>query len=177
MINKEQATLRISLIPLVILIGIILFAGYFLMEGEIKLPKFRKGPQIKRLEGFPTIIYTDKDLEKQRRIIKSEEELSEFLNYIDDSHLLTVKENINFEKEYLIAVSTETEDETDHEIKVRKVYADKNDETLLISVRERIPGKDCETEKDRNVPVDIVSISKTNWKIEFEKVKEVRECN
>jgi hypothetical protein len=175
--NKEQAMLRISLIPLVIIVALILGTGYFLMEGEIKLPKFKKGPQIRRMEGFPTVIYTDKPLDKSRHIITTEEQLNEFLNYVDDTGLLGLKENINFEREYLLAVSSETEDETDHEIKIRKVYEDKENRKLIVSIREREPGKNCDPEADSNVNVDIVAVSKTDWEIDFEKVKEVVECN
>lgn len=168
-----------SLIPLVIIIALIVGAGYFLMEGEIKLPNFNRGPQVRRLEGFPTVVYTEEQLEKQRRVITNEQELGEFLNSVDKSGLLTVKEKIDFSKEYLLAVASKTYDETDHRIKIRKVYEDKDNKTLLVSVLEVDPGETCadKVELDKNVALEIAAISKTDWKIEFERMKQVEECN
>lgn len=174
--NEQKAILRISLIPLVIIIGLILGAGYLLMEGEVKLPKFNKGPQITRLEGFPTVVYTDQALEKQRRIIRSEEELNDFLNYVDPSGLLEVNEKIDFNKNYLLGVSTETEEKTGHDVKVKKVYGNKKDKKIIVSLRETEAGSSCEVEMDSNISIDLVSISKTDFVIEFERTKQVTEC-
>lgn len=176
MTNNQRATLKMSLIPLVILIGLILGAGYFLLQGEIKLPKFNKGPQLRRLEGFPTVIYTDATLEKQRKILKSEQELAEFLNYMDPSGLTEVRSPINFDREYLIAVSSDTQDETGHTIKVKKIYQDKEDKTLLVTLEETEEAENCELENDKNVMADVVAISKTDWKVEFERVKKIIDC-
>lgn len=177
MTNKQNTTLNMSLIPLFILIVLILGAGYLLIQGEIKLPKFNKGPQIRRLEGFPTIIYTETNLEKQRRVIKNEQELNEFLDYVDESGLVTVNEKINFEKEYLLAVSTETEQETGHTIKVKKVYEDKEDGVLLVYIEETEEGENCEPESDPNIALDIVAITKVDQEFTFDKVKKVKNCD
>jgi hypothetical protein len=177
MTDKQNTTLNMSLVPLFLLIALILGAGYFLVQGEIKLPKFNRGPQIRRLEGFPTIVYTDRQLEKQREIIKSEEELNEFLNYVDESGLVTVKEKIDFDKEYVLGVSTETEKETGHRIKVRKVYEDKEDNTLLVHLEEIEAGDGCEIENDPNTAVDIVAISRTDRQIDFDRIKKVKNCD
>jgi len=40
------------LIPLAIIILLILGIGYFLLQGEINLPKFNHGPTMRRLTGF-----------------------------------------------------------------------------------------------------------------------------
>ena len=98
MTKNKSTTLNMSLIPLFLLIALILGAGYLLIQGEIKLPKFNKGPQIRRLEGFPTIVYTEKELDKQRQVVKSEEELINFLNFVDESGLVTVRENIDLKR-------------------------------------------------------------------------------
>lgn len=176
MTNNQKANLRISLIPLVVIIGLILGAGYLLLAGDIKLPKFNNGPQFRRVDGFPTVIYTDKIIEKQRLVIKSEEELTNFLNAIDPTGLLEVRETINFNKEYLVAATTETEQETNHMVRIKKIYEDKEKGTILVSLRETEAGDTCEVEMDPNVAVDIVAISKTETPIDFERVKQVEEC-
>lgn len=174
---NDRANLRISLIPLVVIIGLILGAGYFLMEGEVKLDIFNRGPQFRRVEGFPTVVYTQLQLDKQRAVLKSEEELTEFLNTIDPSGLLEVREPINFDREYLIAVATETEQETEHSIRIKKIYEDKEKNMLLVSIRETEAGETCEIELDDNISVDIVAISKTDMNIDFDRTKQVVECD
>lgn len=176
MTSKQKTILNMSLIPLVIIILLILGTGYFLLEGEIKLPKFKRGPQIRRLDPFPTVVYTEKPIEKQRRVIKSEKELNEFLNYIDETGLLTLKEKVNFEKEFVIGVSTDTNDQTDNSLRVKKVYEDQPKSQLIVSVKEEVPGENCEVTNDKNVAVDLVAISKTEYNITFDRVKSIKEC-
>ena len=72
--NKQEAFLRVSLLPLLVLVALILGAGYFLLKDEIKLTSLEKKPTIQRLEGFPTVIYTDKQIEKIRKIKKKKKE-------------------------------------------------------------------------------------------------------
>jgi hypothetical protein len=175
--TKKTHTIYMSFLPLVVIILIILGAGFFLLQGEIKLPKFNKGPQIRRLEGFPTVIYTNKQIEKQRLVIKSEEELYNFLNMVDETGLLTVREDIDFEKEFVLAVASETEKEVGHEIEIRKVYEDKEDGTILVSLRETFPGETCEIEIDEHIAIDVAVMSNTEHGIEYERVKKFEECD
>ncbi len=174
--KKQQASLRVSLIPLVIIFFLILGAGYFLLQGEIDLPKFNKGPTIQRLEGFPTVIYTQESMEKQRKVIRSEVELDEFLNSVDKSGLLQMRESINFGKDMILAVSSETNDEVGRKIKIRKVYEDKEKRKIVVEIEEKKPGETCNPEIDKNITVDMVKISKTDWEIDFDRVIKVEEC-
>ena len=176
--NKQRASLRVSLIPLVILVGLILGAGYFLLQGEISMPKFNKGPTIQRMVGFPTIIYIDEKMEKERRVITSEQELDEFLNLIDKSEILEVRESINFDKNIVLAVSSSTNETTGYEIKISKVYEDKEDQKIRVLFEEMKPGDTCtEEEMDINITVDMVILSKTDWEIDFERVLKTVECD
>lgn len=177
MSDNQKANLRISLIPLVVIIGLILGAGYLLLAGDIKLPKFNNEPKFRRVEGFPTIVYTETVIEKQRIVIKSEEELTQFLNMIDPTGLLEVREPINFNKEYLIAVTTETEEETGNGVRIKEIYENKEKGNFLVSIREITQGDTCEKELDKNISVDVVAISKTETPFEFDRVKQVEECN
>jgi hypothetical protein len=174
--KKQRASLKVSLFPVVLLTGLILGIGYFLLSEEISLPKFNKGPTIQRLEGFPTVIYSDRELEKERRVITNEQELSEFLNFIDETGLLDVKENINFEKNVVVAVSTDSNEEVGHKIKIDEVYEDKEENEILVQFEETKPGDSCEPEYDRNIAVDMVLLSKTDMEIDFEKITKVIEC-
>ena len=174
--DNQKAKLRISLLPLVVIIGLILGAGYLLLAGDINLPDFMKSSQFRRVEGFPTIVYTSNQVQKQRLVIKSEEELTNFLNMIDSTGLLEIREPINFNKEYLIVVTTETEAKTGNEVKIRKIYEDKEKNQIMVSIREIEKGETCEVELDNNIAVDIVAISKTDKAVEFDRVKQVETC-
>ena len=174
--NKERASLKVSLIPIVILVGLILGAGFFLLKDEIQLPKFNKGPTIQRLEGFPTVIYTQNDMVKQRKVISNDQELDEFLNFVDKSGMLQMREKINFDKDVVLAVSSDSHDEVGRKIKITKVYEDKKNKELKVIVEETKPGETCSPEVDKNITVDMVKISKTDWEISFDRVTKVKEC-
>jgi hypothetical protein len=168
----------ISLLPLIVIIILIVGAGYLLLADEIKLP-FGKGPQIRRIDGFPAIVYTvqGQTSDKMRVEIKSEKELSDFLNTVDKSGLLTMREKIDFNKEYLVAVASSIETIDGHKLKIRKMYEDKQAKTLLISIVETYPGDTCAQETNPHIGVDIVAINKTDWTIDFERTKDVQECS
>ena len=176
MTKKQQATMQMTMVPFIVIVFLVLAAGYLLLKGDFKFPKFNTGPQIRRLENFPTIVYTDKELERQRKVIKSQQELNEFLNYVDSTGLLVIKENINFEKEYLIAASTVLNNETGRKIKIKKIYQEKDKKGLIVSIEESEQGQNCEVDNDKNVAVDLVAISKTDWDIDFERIKKTEAC-
>lgn len=167
---------KINLIPLFILIGI-LVAIYFVFLSGTDLFKLNREPEVRRINGFPTVAYTDKPLEKKREVITNEQQLADFLNYVDESGYLIVREDIDFNKEFLLGVSTDTNATEGHSIKVRKLYEDKENNKLIVSLREEEPGDNCNYEANPNVAVDLVAISKTAQKIDFERIKEVVPCN
>ncbi len=176
---QDNQKIYISLLPLFIIIILILGAGYFLMVDEIKLPKFNKGPQIRRIEGFPTTVVVDQDtkMDKQRLVIQVDHELDTFLNNVDKTGMLTMREKIDFNKEYVIAVGSEVENADGHRIKIRKVYEDKENKKLLVSIVETYPGEKCVVDMVPHVAVDLVAINKTDWTIDFERVKDTEECS
>jgi len=172
--NKESNK-KINLIPLFILIGLIITI-YFAFLSDSALFQLDKRLEVRRLNGFPTTTYAEKQLDKQRLVITSEEELIRFLNYVDESGYLLVREDIDFNKEMLLGISTDVNDTEGHTIKIRKLYKDKDSNTLLVSVRETAPGSSCEVIHNNNVAVDLVAIDITGMKVKFERVKEVKEC-
>jgi len=174
----DKKKIYISLFPLFIIILLIIGAGYFLLADEIKLPDFNKGPKIRRIEGFPTnvLVAQDQKADKQREVLENEQELDEFLNSVDKSGFLTMREKLDFNKEILVAVASEVESLDGHRIKIRKVYEDKANKALLVSIIEEFPGENCVADVNTHIGVDIVAINKTDWTIDFERVKEVAEC-
>ncbi len=178
--NKEDGKiLYATILPILALVAVLIGAGYFLLRGEIKLPKFRRdATELTRLEGFPTIVSDVGVMEKQRVIITNETQLSEFLNKVDPARKLTLKENVNFDKEYLIGVSTETNATYGYEIKIKKVTEDEESGNFKILVEETEPDDECLDEYDTvaNVAVDLAVISKTDKVLDFERVKNNVEC-
>ena len=71
----------------------------------------------------------------------------------------------------LLAVSTDTHEETGRKIKIKKIYEDKEKKKMLVEFEETVPEKDCNMEKDKNIAVDMVILSKTNYRINFENYK------
>lgn len=151
-------------------------AIYFFFLKDSKFLKIDKSPEVRRINGFPTTVYTQKDLEKIRTVIKTKEELTNFLNSVDESGYLIMREEIDFNKEMLLAATTSSAENEGQEIKIKKLYEDKDANKLLVSVRETEPGETCEKILNKNVSVDLVAISNTTREIEFERVKEIKEC-
>ena len=179
MSKNNPKLLSMNLLPIVLIVALILGAGFLLIEGDVKLPWAKKDNtfSVRRLEGFPTTSYTDQQLPKQRLVIKSQKELEDFLKAADPSGNLALGEKIDFDKEYLLGVSSETVDTQGYGIKVRKVYIDDQENRLLASIRQTIPGENCTYDIDPNIPVDLVAVEKTEKDVEFESIKEFAECN
>ena len=157
------------------MIAAVLLYIFFLKDKNVF--NIDKKPEVRRLTGFPTNIYTEKVFEKKREVIKSSEELAKFLNSIDDTGALILKDPVDFDKEFLLGVSSKNYEETGHEVRIKKLYEDKEKNILLVSVKEIEPGETCEIEPSRYISIDIVAISKTEKVIDFERVKETQECN
>lgn len=162
-----------SLLPVVLLLALIVGTGYFLLKDDIKLPKFFSNePQLRRLQDFPTVVSTTQTVEKQRTVIKSQEELIAFLKTVDPSGNLALGEKINFDQEYLVGVSAKTSTEGEVKLKIRKLYENKTAKELLVSIKETDPQGACVTTGESSIPVDLVAISKTDYTIDFEVIKD-----
>ncbi len=170
--NEFGYTLHISILPIVVIILIILGAGFFLMRGEFELPSFGTDEtEVTRINGYPTIVYTENAVEKQRTVIKNSAELEQFLTTVDPDRLFTPPvEGVDFGRNYLIGVSNDLQEESGTTLKVKRIYEDKKDNTLVINIEEVKPGENCPVDMQSNVAVDIVALNKTDKEIVFERV-------
>lgn len=175
--QNKSLILYMSLLPVFLIIALIIGAGYFLMKDDFKLPKiFNNEPQVRRLEGFPTAT-AQTGVSKERRVIRSQTELDDFLKVVGNGNL-KLNEHIDFEKEYILAASTETQNSGGVRLKVRKLYEDKEANKLIVSLRESHPGAECSVTMALNTPIDMVAISKTDKDISFEIEKVINnDCN
>ena len=163
--SSKPQILYISLLPVILLVALALGAGYFLMKDDIKLPSLNKEPEVRRLEDFPTVVYSDEVIDKQRNVIKTQEELENFLRTVDPSGNLALSEKINFEKEFLLGVTTSTQEKTGTTLKVRKLYENKENKKLSVAIKQMENPEECESDLQKNVAVDIVAVSKTDYEI------------
>lgn len=177
--SKNTKIFSMSLLPVLLIVALIIGAGFLLIEGDIKIPWLKKSNtlEIRRLEGYPSLVYTADIKDKMRVVIKSQEELENFFKTVDSGGNLALGEKIDFNKEYVIAVSSKTMDTKGFDIKIKKIYVDEKDQSLLVSIVQNKPTETCTYDKDPNIPVDMVAINKTDKPIDFELIKKDVDCN
>lgn len=176
--NKMHKMSGLSALPLLIILGLIFGAGYFLLKGNIDLSFLEQSNKLEmeRLENFPTTVGVSENLDKQRVVIRSEDDLIDFLSYVDKSKALSVSEKIDFDKTMLIGVSTKTFDTGGYSIKIEKIYIDKEENKLLVSSMITKPGDNCITDQVLTSAVDLVAIDKTDMEIDFELKRQTNFC-
>lgn len=177
MTKNKSLKLNISIIPVIIILLVIAGGVYFFSKGEIPFLEEDDGKiETSRLEGFPLIVDTPNIVDKQRAIITSEEELNAFLETFDTYNSVAIQENIDFEKDMLIGVSSKTLDTSGYRLKIQKIIEDPENGGLLVSAELEEPGDTCEVEEYPNVAVDIIKMEKTDKPIDFERFKKEVEC-
>ncbi len=166
-------------LPLIILLGLIVGAGYFLLQGDIKLPFGRNENtvEVRRLDDYPAKVTLTQEIEKVQTIIKSEADLVNFLATIDPTGTLTLDRKIDFNKEYLIGSTSKAVDTSGYEFKIRKIYLNKENDELTVSSLLRKPSDECQVTPEFSIFVDIVAISKTDKNVSFETVTETYTCS
>ena len=177
----KSIKLYMNILPLLVIFMLIGGAGYFLFGQDIKLPnKEDRLTKITRVEGFPVRISVTGERRKQRRVIRSEAELNDFLAKVDPEGQVNLKENFDFRKNILIATATEPLEGTYNKYKIKRVTRDDNDRTLTIIQELTLPIEACEETAEtpeKSIIVDLVQLRKTDWKIEFELEKRKLPCN
>ena len=178
---KSKSSMNI--VPVMLIFVLILGAGYLLLKDTLKLPWFRNDNtlEITRMEGFPRAWLTEKEVEKVRRIIENKAELQEFFDYADMSSdqtaLESVLSQVDFEQEVLLGVTSDTQEETEGMIRVKRVEVDKAKKKLYVRIIQSKPDGTCVPEIKKNILVDIVKVDRSDNRIEFDVVKQERSCN
>ena len=153
-----------------------------MLKDALKLPWFRNDNtvEITRLEGFPRAWETQRDVKKTRRVIRNEQELKDFFAYVDmadETSLNSILNKVDFNKEFLLGITSDTQEETEGTIRVKRVEIDKAKKKLYVEIIQYKPDTTCAPEVKSNVLIDIVKISKSTNEIGFDVVKENRSCN
>lgn len=179
----SKSKISMNVVPVVLIFALILGAGYLLLKDTLKLPWFRNDNtlEITRMEGFPRAWLTDKEVEKTRRVIENKAELQEFFDYADMSSdqatLEAVLSRVDFDKEVLLGVTSDTREETEGMIRIKRVEIDKAKKRLYARIIQYRPDSTCAPEIKKNILVDIVKIDRSDNKIEFDVVKQERSCD
>ncbi|MBP8960760.1 hypothetical protein KBG31_00875 [Patescibacteria group bacterium] len=191
--NKSSIKVYVNIVPLIIIFLLIGGAGYFLFGQDIKLPSFKPEDSIKvtRIDGFPYRINVKEPREKTRKIIKSEEELTAYMAEIDPEGQIDLRENFNFNKNFLVAVSTETIQDPWTKYRIKRVERDSRKQKLTVEHELTVPVTECPEEKEEEettdkadaeettqaIIVDMIQISKTNWEVELKALTRKLPCN
>ncbi|OGC51231.1 hypothetical protein A2709_01920 [candidate division WWE3 bacterium RIFCSPHIGHO2_01_FULL_43_9] len=171
-----------NLVPVLLISILIVSAGYLLLKDTLQLPWFKteKTMEITRLVGYPTTIETQKDLKKTRMVLKSSDELRNYLqsiDIVDEEAYNQLNSQVDFAKETLIAASSDTQEETESTIKIKRVALDRDNNVLAVTIVQSKPDATCIPEIKKNILVDFVKITKTDKEFDFDAIKETRSCN
>lgn len=172
-----------NLVPVILIFVLILGAGYLLLKDTLKLPWFRNDNtiEITRMEGFPRAWVSEKEIEKVRRVIENKAELQEFFDYADmtsdQASLDAVLAQVDFDKELVLGVTSDTKEETESLIRVKRVEIDKVKKKLTVQIIQYKPDSTCVPEIKKNILVDIVKIDRSDNEIDFDVIQQTRSCN
>lgn len=168
----------LSALPLIIIIGLTLGTGYLLLKDNIDLSFLEadKSLEMERLEEFPKVVPVSEEIDKQRKVIRSEEELVDFFSHVSKSKELSLGRKINFDKQMLVGVSTETNRTGGYSIKIDKIRKDTDKDVLHVTSIITQPGDSCFVTQQLNSAVDLVVIDKTDMEIDFDTLRTTDLC-
>jgi hypothetical protein len=175
MTNKSKAST--NLLPIFIIIALIVAAGFLLTKDDIKAP-WQKSDKVRaeHLTNFPREVPTLEQLEKERLVLKSQQELDSFLMKVDPTGSTKVSDKIDFNKEWVIVATSPTLTTDGYKLKIQKIYDDTEKQELRAVVIYEKPGETCEVQEVSNIVVDMVKIKQTTVKIDFDKEEKEVEC-
>lgn len=172
-----------NIVPVILIFVLILGAGYLLLKDTLKLPWFRDDDtiEITRMDGFPRAWVSEKEVVKIRRVIENKAELQEFFDYADmtsdQASLNAILAQVDFNKELVLAATSDTQEETEGMVRIKRVEIDKAKKKLAVRIIQYKPDTTCVPEIKKNILVDIVKIDRSDNKIDFDLVKQTRSCN
>ena len=164
------------LIPVAIVVVLVLILGFVLLRDSIlDLFKPNKNALI-RIEGFPKEVESTKKIDKNRTIVRSEQEFKDLMKKLfDDENKIQMPQN-DFEKNDLYVVNTELNDTRGFRLKIRNIFKDEEKNRFDSVLERQKPGKTCINEEVSNVALDIVKVEKNITNIDAERVDKIIDC-
>ena len=117
---------------------------------------------------------TSADINKTRLVIRDKDSLKEAIAAIDKNNEIKIPK-VNFERKMALFVTSKTREKGGYETRIKKIVKDNED--LIIEIRDSEPGDTCINTQQLNIPMDLVVLDKVDLSIEFDVVKFVKECN
>lgn len=174
--TKSKASTA-NFLPIIAIAILIAAAGFLLTKDDLELPWMPSDKvTATHLANFPREVPTLQELEKDRKVLKSQDELNNYLKTIDPTGSTRVEEDIDFNRYFVVAANTETLTEDGYKMKIRRIYEDKEENELKVMILLTEPGDTCETQEVTNVVVDMVKVKKTDMNFSFGREKQTKEC-
>lgn len=174
--TKSKASTA-NFLPIIAIAILIAAAGFLLTKDDLELPWMPSDKvSATHLINFPREVPTLQELEKDRKVLKSQDELNNYLKTIDPTGSTRVDEDIDFNRYFVVAANTETLTEDGYKMKIRRIYEDKEENELKVMILLTEPGDTCETQEVTNVVVDMVKVKKTDMNFSFGREKQTKEC-
>lgn len=174
--TKSKASTA-NFLPIIAIAILIAAAGFLLTMDDLELPWMPSDKvTATHLVNFPREVPTLQELEKDRKVLKSQDELENYLKTIDPTGSTRVEEDIDFNRYFVVAANTETLTEDGYKMKIRRIYEDKEENELKVMILLTEPGDTCETQEVTNVVVDMVKVRKTDMNFSFGREKQTKEC-
>lgn len=165
------------LIPVAVIVVLIAVLGAVLMKENI-LDLFDTSKNaLTRIEAYPKIIKSTKNIERQRSVITSKEEFDALASKILDNPSELVLPDVDFSRENLLVVTTQKNDTTGYTIKVKSAKKNDAENKLEILIQLNKPGESCVNSEESNIAVDMVKIAKDSGQVSFDKEERTVECN
>ena len=173
----KSKTSTANFLPIIAIVILITAAGFLLTKEDIDLPwKPSNKVTATHLVNFPREVPTLQELKKDRKVLKSQDELNNYLKTIDPTGSTRIEEEIDFNRYFVVAANTETLTRDGYKMKIRRIYQDKEANELKVMLLLTEPGETCETQEVTNVVVDMVKVRKTDMKFSFGREKQIKEC-
>lgn len=165
------------LIPVVVIIVLIAVLGIVLMKENLLDIFDTSKNALTRIETYPKIIKSSKNVERQREVISSKTEFDALASKILDNPNDLAFPQVNFDNEKLLVVTTQKNETTGYTIKIKSVKKNEAEKKLEVLIQLNKPGESCVNSEEPNIAVDIVKISKDSGDISFDKEERTIECN
>ncbi|NBO17313.1 MAG: hypothetical protein EBV07_00250, partial [Proteobacteria bacterium] len=130
-----------------------------------------------RVDNFPAVVETaNKVTDKKRIVISTQEEFDKVLNELLSDKTKVKIPTIDFDKNRVIIAASETNETTGYSVKISSVIKDDQNKKLNTIVTFTKPGETCINEEKTNVAIDMVTVEKNDFEVEFDRETRTKEC-
>lgn len=127
------------------------------------------------IKTFSPVTISGVRIESQtNKVIKSQEEWSNFLSSLNKRNDITPEINVDFATQDLVIIAMGTQSSGGYSVEINKVI-EYNDQIVVYAI-ENSPGFNCATTSVISYPSQFVTTPKTNKPVKFEISKKINQC-